>query len=173
MYADATHSLPFSSDTSFLTTVAIDTFADDKSCRYANSELVRDWLVMAALASSGVPMSAGLHNDFALAFNRLVCGLQQGLVQLDYAPIDRTTLDIPPADHPHYMQALLYWSSRLECTPSVLVEAHARLGKSPTARNARLATRRIEKEDRLVGTWLGDAQNPHGTAHTMPMLQGS
>lgn len=163
--------LSFDSETSFLTTIAFNSEPESESRKYANSDLVRDWLVMSALAGSGVPMNTDLDNAFGLAFNRLVEGLQTGLVQLDYAPIDRETLDIPPADHPHYMQALLYWSSRLECTTSVLVEAHARLGRSPTAENAGIATRRIEKEERLLGTWQGNAHGPHGTAETMPMFQ--
>lgn len=139
---------------------------------YANNELVRDWLVLRALAGSGVAMSGGdLQGDLGSAFARVAGGLANGAFELDYQPLDEDTVEIPAFDHPHHTQAMLYWSTRLGCTLSVLAEAHSRLGKSPTVEKACLAAKRIEKEERLTATWVGDAHGPYGTAHTMPMFQ--
>ncbi|MDO9404744.1 MAG: hypothetical protein Q7T87_12000 [Polaromonas sp.] len=145
-------------------------FQDER--KYANNEMVREWLVLRALAGSGVQMSGGdLQGDLGAAFTKVREGLASGAFEIDYLPMDENTVDIPAFNHPHHTQAMLYWSTRLGCTLSVLAEAHSRLGKSPTVDKACLAAKRIEKEERLTATWRGDAHGPHGTAHTMPMFQ--
>ncbi|RZJ16280.1 MAG: hypothetical protein EOO54_17265 [Haliea sp.] len=141
--------------------------------KFANNPLVRQWLVLRAIQSSGVQMyGRSLQKDLDFAFAEVAGAMGRGVIDMDYRPANPAAVDIPPFGHPHHIQAMLYWSTRLRCTLPVLTEAHERLGKCPSFESAGITVRRIEKEERLTATWANDVRRPHGMEPTMPMLLG-
>ncbi|MES2412875.1 MAG: hypothetical protein V4614_03685 [Pseudomonadota bacterium] len=117
--------------------------------RYANSELVRQWLVLLALSSGKLNVDDEFKQRLAQAFSRVREGVRSGQVALDYRPADNQTLDMPKVSHPYYMQAVLYWSTRLDCNPAVFAEMHSLLGTSPSFEDATSTARQIQRGDRI------------------------
>ena len=120
--------------------------AGDEVGAYAASETVRELLVLLALSGSPLEKPAELERATAIAFGNVCHDIGHGLILMDYQPFDPQTLDIPPIDHPHHMQALLYWSCELGCTLSGLAEAHAQLGSHPRVAAVRAAMQRMDLE---------------------------
>jgi hypothetical protein len=140
--------------------------------KYVNSDAVRQWLVLMALSGkNNSPMTEDLSMGEALAFNNVCAGVQSGQIELDYAPANGQTLDIPRMDHPLYMQALLYWSTQLRCTVQVLAETHATLGSLPSLEQACTAVRQIEREAVITRSWRNSSKRRRSGGETIPMFQ--
>lgn len=137
---------------------------------YARSEAVRELLVLLALSSSKVDMPKELGQAVAIAFGNVCHDLRHGLLALDYHPLDMGVMDIPSIDHPHYMQALLYWSNRADCTLDTLVDAHARLGSAPGVDSLLAAVKRISREALQGDSRTASTQRPRDVARTMLMF---
>lgn len=137
---------------------------------FRNSASVREALVLLALASSNVAMPADLQRALPLALEKVSQGVRSGMICLDYIPADARVVDIPVVSHPHYMQALMFWASRLDCTLERLVEAHARLGASPSIVNVSMVLAQIEREDAAPGTHFGSTMSAYQGQATMPVF---
>ena len=123
-----------------------------------------------SLASSNVAMPADLQRALPLALEKVSQGVRSGMICLDYIPADARVVDIPVVSHPHYMQALMFWASRLDCTLERLVEAHARLGASPSIVNVSMVLAQIEREDAAPGTHFGSTMSAYQGQATMPVF---
>ncbi len=120
--------------------------ADGPALAYGASEAVREWLVLLALSGSPLDRPDELERATSIAFANVCHDLSCGLVVMDYRPFDLQILNIPPIDHVHHMQELLYWSCELGCTLSRLAEAHAQLGSHPRVSAVRAAIGRMGSE---------------------------
>lgn len=142
---------------------------------YSKSQAVRAWLVYTALASNNLPMRPDLRASQKYAFRRVFEGLRRGLITLDFAPADEAVVEIPPINHPHYMQAMLYWCVRLDCNLSVLSEAYAQLGRAAPFEQMRVAAKRVQGEEKRARKvnkgWLRTEGHSSGPAATMPMFR--
>lgn len=141
-----------------------------ESQAYGASESVRELLVLLALSGSPLEKPAELERATAMAFANVCHDLWHGLILMDYQPFDPQTLDIPPIDHPHHMQALLYWSCELGCTLSGLAEAHAQLGSHPRVDAVRAAIKRMGTEASQGRTQAASTQRPAGVEPTRAMF---
>lgn len=121
--------------------------ADGPTLAYGASETVRELLVLLALSGSPLDRPDELERATAIAFANVCHDLSCGLVAMDYHPFDPQTLDIPPIDHAHHMQALLYWSCELGCSLTSLTEAYAQLGSYPRVEAVKAILQRIATED--------------------------
>lgn len=139
-------------------------FGPREAIHYSRSEAVRDLLAMAELAKNDAAMGTEERMAMRDAFGKVMDGLRSGRLTLDYQPAaDGTTIDIPAVSHEHYMQALLYWCSRLKCTIPRLVDAYARLGARPTVEAMWAMVRRIEQEDAVAETAMASTAMPPDT----------
>ncbi len=105
--------------------------ADGPAPAYGASETVRELLVLLALSGSPLDRPDELERATSIAFGNVCHDISHGLVALGYRPFDLQTLDIPPIDHVHYMQALLY----------------AQLGSYPRIKAVKSTLQRIAAED--------------------------
>ena len=140
---------------------------------YSRSGAVRDWLVYTALVGNNMPLTANMRASQEDAFARVFEGVRRGAITLDYSPAEDAVVDIPPINHPHYMQAMLYWCVRLDCTISVLSEAYAQLGRAAPVQHLRMTTRRVrieeEKTRKIDNGWQRTQGHSNGPAATLPM----
>lgn len=81
---------------------------------YSKSELVREFLVLHAFSGSRLSQVDRLEHAVAIAFDKVCRGIKQGLIELDYVPCESDRMNIPAIEHPHHMQALLYWCAQLD-----------------------------------------------------------
>ncbi|MDO9402578.1 MAG: hypothetical protein Q7T87_00945 [Polaromonas sp.] len=138
---------------------------------YSKSQDVRDWLVHTALAGNNIPLTPDLHASHAAAFRRAREGVRKGLIELDYAPADEQVVDVPPINHPHHMQAMLYWCVRLDCTLELMSEAYAQLGRGMAFDQVAVTVRRLEAEEsKNQRGWLRTRGRTISPAATMPMF---
>lgn len=144
---------------------------------YGASEAVREWLVLLALSGSALERPAELERATAVALGNVCDDISHDLLLMDYQPFDPQTLDIPPIDHPQYMQALLYWRCELGWTLPRLAEAHAQLGSHPRVWAVRAAMRRMGREDAQDRTQAASTQRPADVAATTtkvsPVCEGT
>jgi hypothetical protein len=130
---------------------------------YTRSEAVRQLLTLVALTNDNAKAHPDMHVAMRGAFDNVMEGLRTGHLVLDYLPGAGAKVEIPPVSDPHYMQALLYWCSRLQCTLPRLVEAYARLGSQPSVEAMWATLRRIEQEDAVAETALASTRMPANT----------
>lgn len=135
---------------------------------FRRSEVVRDALVLLALAGSNVALPNDLKQALPLALEKVSLGVKSGMICLDYVPSAARVVDIPVVSHPLYMQALIFWAARLDCTLERLVEAHARLGASPSVVNVSMVLAQIEREDAVPGTHFGSTMSAYHGQATRP-----
>ena len=135
------------------------------SSSFSESDSVKEWQLMLAASASATPGNTPTPRQIADAFDRVAYGVRHGLISIDYVPADAVSMDIPHVGHPHYMQAMVYWCVRLDCTLTVLCEAHARLGRSPSITNAQSAVQRVAHEETPV------ARQRSATPATVPMFE--
>lgn len=140
---------------------------------FSNSDAVRQWLVLRALAEDSEGRKAGTPAALCEAYDRMAYGFRHDLIAIDYTPADDITLDIPNIDDPTYLQALVYWSVRMNCTLATLSEAHALLGANPSVDNASKAVARLEHEASCLDNWLGTLQMADPSPATVPMFEAT
>ncbi|MFC6282950.1 MULTISPECIES: hypothetical protein [Polaromonas] len=113
---------------------------------YSKSELVREFLVLHAFSGSRLSQVDRLEHAVAIAFDKVCRGIKQGLIELDYVPCESDRMNIPAIEHPHHMQALLYWCAQLGCTLHVLVDAYSTLGSTPSVESIRAKVWQLWRE---------------------------
>lgn len=139
-------------------------FGSREPIHYTRSEAVRDLLALDQLEKSNASIGTDERMAMRDAFSKVMDGLRSGQLTLDYQPPeDGRTVDVPAASHEHYMQALLYWCSRLKCTIPRLVDAYSRLGARPTVEAMWAMVRRIEQEDAVAETAMASTAMPPDT----------
>ncbi|RYX97015.1 MAG: hypothetical protein EOO28_04480 [Comamonadaceae bacterium] len=132
---------------------------------YRNSDTVLTWLVLFEVSKLHVVLPPALDHVLYVSFTNASQALRDGKIRIDYTPpVPETTFDLPEAKHPMYMQALLYWCTKFDCTPEVLVDAHSRLGRSATVARAFLEINGIKREE---GRGEGGSR-PGSNIGTMP-----
>ena len=140
---------------------------------YSRSQDVRDWLVHTALAANNIPLTPALRASHATAFKRVCESVRQGRVKLDYEPLHDEVVDIPPINHAHHMQAMLYWCVRLDCTLALLSEAYAQLGRGVALSQVAATVKRLDDEESpAVKGWLRTLGRSISPAATIPMFLG-
>ncbi|RYX91124.1 MAG: hypothetical protein EOO28_27040 [Comamonadaceae bacterium] len=152
--------------------------ADSAPEHYSRSQYVRDWLVYTALAGNNMPLTAHLRASQSGAFERVCNGVRRGTITLDYAPANDAIVEMPPINHPHHMQAMLYWCVRIDCSMSVLSEAYAQLGRSASLDQIRQVSKRVRQEEERERArkqsdkgWMRTQGHSNGAAATMPMFR--
>ncbi|RYX92053.1 MAG: hypothetical protein EOO28_23580 [Comamonadaceae bacterium] len=135
---------------------------------FTTSEQVREYLVLKALDSaSAIPADLSRAHDAAFA---AVCdGIRAGKIIIDYQPEASGCVDMPAVDHPHYMQAVLYWCAELGCMPGKLVEAHARLGQFASRGLLVDMLGRIEVEEAQQSTNFNSTFSWRDAPRTIPL----
>ncbi|MDO9405582.1 MAG: hypothetical protein Q7T87_16230 [Polaromonas sp.] len=133
---------------------------------YSDSDLVLTWLVLFEVSSLHVALPPALEHVLDIAFKKVVKAFAEDRIKIDYVPKSTQTLDLPDARSPMYMQALLYWCAKLDCTPDVLFDAYARLGRSSPASKAYLMVSSLKKDhqDRRGGSTAAPGEG------TMPVF---
>lgn len=137
---------------------------------YSKSEPVLTWLVLSEVSNIPSELPEALQHVLESAFHRVARELREGRIELDYTPPSDFMLDIPAAQDPQYMQALLYWSTKFDCTPGVLVEAHARLGRLASVAHAFLTIAGIKEEDQRSDKECGTTFCPTDMPPTLAMF---
>ncbi len=137
---------------------------------YGSSDDVRELLALLAVPVNGMELADELQRARDAAFSNVIAKIGQGLIELDYQPFEKGTVDIPAIDHPHYMQALLYWSTLLHCTPAQLVDVYARLGSLASAESVFGLLRRIREEELVAGSTTEPTQRPQNLESTQPIF---
>ena len=140
---------------------------------YTNSDSVRQWLVLRALSGDAEGQKAASQQALDMAFDRMAYGFKHELIELDYSPADGVTLDIPNIDDPTYLQAMVFWSVRMNCTLSTLSEAHALLGSHPSVKNTCRAVARLEHDAASDDRWAGTLQVGTDTPPTIAMFEST
>ncbi|MEO6017712.1 MAG: hypothetical protein ABIP46_10675 [Polaromonas sp.] len=135
---------------------------------YYSSEDIHQLLALLELPADGSPSGEELQQARDAAFSHVIALVRKGLIELDFQPFEHGTVDIPGIDHPHYMQALLYWSALLDCTPTQLVDAYARLGSMASAESVFGLLKSIRKEELLAATSVQPTQRPRSMQTTQP-----
>lgn len=143
-----------------------------RATAYRHSEDVRHFLVLLALRTGTRDLSQELRAALPVALGRVIAGLQSGHILIDYSPQYADRVDIPTMNHAHYMQALLYWTARLDCSMERLAEAHARLGKAPKVAHVQHMIEQIENEENLADTHMGSTHQEDDAPDELPRARG-
>jgi hypothetical protein len=86
--------------------------------------------------------------------------IRSGRLLLDYAPAHPDAVSLPGVDDMHYMQAVLYWSGRLDGPLPRVIEACARAGDGASLAIVAQTMARIELENRMSQTDVFFARAP-------------
>lgn len=135
---------------------------------FTTSEQVREYLVLKALDSASA-MPADLSRAHDAAFAAVCDAIRAGKILIDYQPEASGCVDMPAVDHPHYMQAVLYWCAEFGCMPGKLVEAHARLGQFASRGLLVDMLGRIDVEETQQSTNFNSTFSWRDAPRTIPM----
>ncbi|RYG12616.1 MAG: hypothetical protein EON92_07825 [Burkholderiales bacterium] len=114
---------------------------------YSDSDLALTWLVLFEVSTLHVALPPALEHVLEVAFQQVISALRADKIKIDYVPQSPQVLDLPNARSPLYMQALLYWCAKLDCSPHILVDAYSRLGRSSPVSQAFLMVSNLKQED--------------------------
>lgn len=143
---------------------------------YTQSRDVHELLVLLTLSGGSGDSNDEVQTAMDTALRNVIGQIADGLIELDYQPEDKQTVNIPAIDHPHYMQALLYWSTLLDCRPAQLADAYARLGSQASTESVAALVKVIGAEEAMAlatteqSSRFAEAQSTLPTfANTSPM----
>lgn len=135
---------------------------------YKLSRDVHELLVLLTLSGGSGDSTDEVQTAMDAALHNVIGQIASGLIELDYHPEDKQTVNIPAIDHPHYMQALLYWSTLLDCRPAQLADAYARLGRQASAESVAALVKVIATEETMAAATVNQTSRFAEAQSTLP-----
>lgn len=143
----------------------------DAMTPYRESDIALTWLVLFEISKMTVELPESFQHVLDTAFDRTSEALREGHIALDYAPHSPQVFEMPEPRHPLYMQALLYWATKFDCGPAVLVDAYARLGRAAPVASGYLIVSSLKDDDEdRTERFGGSTMRPADQPSTLPLF---